>query len=546
MLDLGNFSCDLKRIFRFIRKDMTDDWLKDPLNFDDRLNNEVVFQYFHDNIKENGGIYKPSSRIVVNLPKNQFTLRYSLETNIFDRIAYHIFGTFLIEHFDKLIPNRVFSHRFNKLEFKKKNPRYLFYNPIEQWKKFHEFVRIDSHESCILATDVQNYFEHININKLQKILLSLLKELDVSHKEMADIRFCIDSICNCLEFWSFDNNQGLPQNRDISSFLANIYMIPVDRKMIELDFDYYRYVDDIKIICKDKFHAREFLQIISCELRKYNLTLNGSKTKILELGTDEHGDFIKDKNFELERIDALFRTKKKSIVSIAFKEVREELDKCISKKEYDSREFRFYLNRISKIALCEDIAKPEGYFDGIINNFLEALISHPTNTDYFYNILSTIQLNDTQLQLIYLFLQNSEKSIYTWQNYLIWKILILNNYNKKQVVKYAKSIICLKEENIESIDKAGALLFVGKFGTLEDKKEIVSLFRKDLNFIIQRHFLICFQELEFGLIKEIKDLTSKEQKNTYKNLYNQDEHKYISRPKSIDYKDIINELGYYI
>jgi len=341
-LDFGLYSTDLKQVIRFLKQDMNDDWFKDPLLFEDKFNEEAICSYFEKNINKNNGVYSPSSRLLMNIPKKQGTLRYSLETNFYDRIAYHAFGITLIKYFDPLLSRRVFSHRLNNSEIIKSKPRYLFYNSIVQWTKFKEYIKIDSKNATILFTDVQNYFENINIQVLKEILYRKLTQVQTSGKKKSIIRFCIDSICNCLQSWAFNSENGLPQNRDISSFLANIYMDPIDNYIINQGYDYYRYMDDIRVICKDEFEARKSLKVICHQLRNLHLSLNGSKTKILKPKTKDHNNFIMDNGIGLEKIDSMFKTKKKQIVALAFKEVKVGIEECINKNDFYSREFRFF------------------------------------------------------------------------------------------------------------------------------------------------------------------------------------------------------------
>lgn len=49
-------------------------------------------------------------------------------------------------------------------------------------------------------------------------------------------------------------NHGLPQNRDASSFLSNVLLSRVDKAMAGKGYDYYRYVDDIRVIADDEVH----------------------------------------------------------------------------------------------------------------------------------------------------------------------------------------------------------------------------------------------------------------------------------------------------
>jgi len=520
---------------------MEDDWFPDPLYFKDRFDHRRITDYFEKNIKKNNGIYQSDERIMLNVPKPQGTLRYSLETNFFDRLAYHAYGVTLIQHFDKLLTRRLFSHRYNYKEHNKDDSKYLFYNPIRQWKKFEKFVKIAGKESTILLTDLENYFEHININILKKTLLGFLKRCDAAGKEKAKIRFCIESICTCLLKWSFNSEHGLPQNRDISSFLANIYLSPIDDIMINQGYDYYRYMDDIKIICKDHFQARKAIKILSVELRKIDLSLNGYKTKILVYGSKDHEDFIHDEEIELERIDALINTKKRNIVAIAYQEVKEKLEKCLKNNEYDSRIFRFLINRVSVIAKCKDIKKPKNYYRNIKSNILKAVVTNPAFMDKYYDFLSSIELTKTDLKKLSDYLSSDEYSIYSWQNYAIWKLFILNNYKTRKLLLLATDQ--LKSDKDAMI--AGAVLYLGKFGNHSLKANILPLLKNTSSFFVQRHCLLALQDFPYKPMQKIKDKIIESNDGVYDYFHGSKNYEYVKPPENVNFNNIFNQVGFY-
>jgi hypothetical protein len=347
MLELGPCRIDLDRTIRFVKQDLKDDWFLDPLRFEDRINRKTIADYFRNNILENNGVYKPLERLEINIPKPGYTLRYSLETCFFDRVAYHVFGEILIRNFDKLLHRRVLNHRLDVLSFNEDKPRYLFLSSILQWKKFEEFVRVGSDGKTVLQTDGQNYYESIRIADLEKTLLICLSETDTSAEEKTRIRFCVDAMISCLRAWSYSGSHGLPQNRDISSFLASIYMRPVDSFMIAEGYDYYRYMDDIRIICGNRYEARKALKQLVIKMRKIGLNVNAAKTNIYEPDDKDH-PVSRSTSFELEKIDALMNSGKKPIVALAFREVRDRLAVVVRERRVSEREFRFLIPRISK------------------------------------------------------------------------------------------------------------------------------------------------------------------------------------------------------
>jgi len=119
-LDFGLYSIDLKKTIRYLKQDLTDDWFQDPLLYKDRMKEDCIIKYFEKNITRSNGVYKPKDRVLLNIPKPSGTLRYSLETNFFDRFAYHAYGITLIENFDPMLSKRVFNHRLIRKNLRKK------------------------------------------------------------------------------------------------------------------------------------------------------------------------------------------------------------------------------------------------------------------------------------------------------------------------------------------------------------------------------------------------------------------------------------------
>lgn len=81
------------------------------------------------------------------------------------------------------------------------------------------------------------------------------------------------------------DNKGIPQGSAISAFLSNIYMLNFDRninnKTTKLGGKYYRYCDDILIIC-DKKYQLYLLKDIQAFIQKLKLIIHPEKTKIVE------------------------------------------------------------------------------------------------------------------------------------------------------------------------------------------------------------------------------------------------------------------------
>jgi hypothetical protein len=230
-VSLGTLTFDDDLLVKQLRGDMKDDWFTDPLLFKDILNSGLLSKIISTNYSENNGQFRATSRTLYNIPKPNFTLRYALETGLSDRFLYHALVSGLVPFYDPLLGPSVYSHRYDHAGT---NNKYLFKKGVGEWNDFIGSVSSAVKAgSFLLSTDLTNYFEAIDLAVLRTQLIGLIPELTATSDEKAKTRLMIDLLFESLQKWTFNEKRGLPQNRDASSFLANIYMVPVDRDMKE-------------------------------------------------------------------------------------------------------------------------------------------------------------------------------------------------------------------------------------------------------------------------------------------------------------------------
>ncbi|WP_374945256.1 RNA-directed DNA polymerase [Sphingomonas sp.] len=162
------------------------------------------------------------------------------------------------------------------------NAKYLFTNKIDRWFTF-EGVTLASSKSGrhLLITDLSNFIENVSRVQIVDALEKAVPNLAASGPEKLQIRNAIATLDRLLSEWTFSRDHDLPQNRDASAFLSNILLSFVDREMTRKGYDYYRYVDDIRIIADPELHARRALQDLIRQLQKVGLNINANKTEIL-------------------------------------------------------------------------------------------------------------------------------------------------------------------------------------------------------------------------------------------------------------------------
>src|SRR6202035_2622099 len=73
-----------------------------------------------------------------------------------------------------------------------------------------------------VTTDVAGYFFHVDIDELERLLLSLSSEVDV-----------VRDVAELLRGWQTLGVRGLPQGLRPSSPLGNVFLLPLDRMLSE-------------------------------------------------------------------------------------------------------------------------------------------------------------------------------------------------------------------------------------------------------------------------------------------------------------------------
>jgi hypothetical protein len=163
-----------------------------------------------------------------------------------------------------------------------------------------------------VVTDIAAYFENIQLPLLRDVLLKIFPH---EQKIINLLMMVLEQWCPATDqYRSF--HRGIPQGTQISSFLGNLFLLPLDRELESFcqknDAKYFRYMDDIRLFTKDYPTARKALLQIDRTIRSLHLNTQSSKTEILaeqpnkEITTRlidvrlDHVNFVIDKIQELK------------------------------------------------------------------------------------------------------------------------------------------------------------------------------------------------------------------------------------------------------
>ncbi len=293
----------LRRAWHLARNDSRTDFMYDPYRFSD-----FAFR-LDDHLK---GIarslkletYHPKPLLTIDVPKSSLSVRPGSVLSIEDKIVMFAIACLIAPPLDKKLPNSVYSWRVKKGRNKKElfgdneilkypflkrttiQKRVDFIEPwYGVWPKFLKKIQVTYEEEgyrFMVVSDIAAYFENIDLGLLRDLLLHYLP------RQPRIINFLI----NLLEYWTWPvvhgglSTRGIPQGNGVSSFLGNIYLLPMDeafkRFCKRYDVKYLRYMDDVKVMAKDMRTARDSLFLMNDKLRKLRLNIQGAKTRILQ------------------------------------------------------------------------------------------------------------------------------------------------------------------------------------------------------------------------------------------------------------------------
>ncbi|MDJ0761993.1 MAG: RNA-directed DNA polymerase [Myxococcota bacterium] len=249
--------------------------------------------------------YCPRPLLHIEVPKGSLGFRPGTVVSIHDRMILSAVVFLMAKRIDPKLPEAVFSWRL-KEPLPKKGPifkettivdfPYLKKKTISQridpfeawytaWPEFDEKSREAFGEDgfrYLVTSDIAAYFENIQLQILR----------DQLQKHLPDEQRIINLLFSFLESWAIRTDEerpylrGIPQGTSISSFLGNVFLLPVDEVFEKLsrkhEIKYFRYMDDVRVFVKDITTARLVVFEMIRVLRSLHLNVQTAKTKVLD------------------------------------------------------------------------------------------------------------------------------------------------------------------------------------------------------------------------------------------------------------------------
>lgn len=505
---------DVETAIHHLRGDLRDDWFPDPVDWEDLLAPEYLRSTLFQAALPLGFLksHTPLEKHVRDVPKANGTLRYSLEQTLVDRFVYQLIASDLAPDLDLLLSPRVLSHRLRQAKGPKKRPKRFFRSGVEQWGHFGRMVYGDNGKhKHIVEADIQTFFESITLEVISRALSDAISEAAVSRARRKRMRRLSIILLRNLKEWTFLRTQGLPQNRDASSFLANLVMRDVDNWMIRNGHDYYRYMDDIRIKCETHSEARKALAQLCIRLRLIGLSLNSAKTRINAPGSEWHREQARPKDTRMRDIDNMWRSRSPQLVARSLKYLADLAADVISAGEVDSRQFRFLVNRIERIIRCPDISwtlpraeelralaikslRKFGHASDQTCKLIELLGPTPEEIVTIENLLLGKRAGDEADQDHGTV--EEREFLHDWQKFQITRMLIRLSATTPRFIRMARSVL---EGSSDTIPLDAAVLALGFKGEDQDRRRIAQLYRSRLSHtpFLQRAALIAIHNLDY-------------------------------------------------
>lgn len=127
----------------------------------------------------------------------------------------------------------------------------------------------------VVDADIQGYFDNISHDRLMERVEASISDGQV----LGLIRQCLkQDIFTEVRCWT--PVKGTPQGAVLSPLLANIYLHPLDERLMREGYRIVRYADDFVILCQSRVEAERALDSIRDWMAQNALTLHPDKTHI--------------------------------------------------------------------------------------------------------------------------------------------------------------------------------------------------------------------------------------------------------------------------
>lgn len=467
----------------WLRDDARDDFIPDPIQFRDIAADpkSYIDARKHDIFRPHG---KPALRSLQ--PKSKLLLRPALYLHPQHRIVLLAILHYFLPRIGPVGSRNSFAYTYNPSTPPDRYP-YQSTTTRHRWMEMHNEVRsacLDSRNNAVAETDLSNYYPHIEVARLLTSIEAMLG--DSLRPEDRSVLSLFESF---LRQWS-SQGFGIPQNLDPCSFFGSLYCNGIDVAMEAQRYQMYRWVDDIKIVTKDRSQAIRALHFLQEECEKRHLFLNSRKTRVIERGSTEFESLLDvSDDVLLSQIDDALHLASASSVDSAFELAKDGFLRHAT-SEGDDKKLRAFIGKLLDVGTF-DIHKDK--VSSLVKPVLMAKFSaSPHQAEHWTKMLCGIIDSDVES----LFLDNcvTKPSLHDSHRMWSWRgIGSCTNRPSAAVLSRAKE---LATSTLSDPVSSQAILVLGKHGSNADREFLAeSCFSEGRSYLLQRSVIVACQEL---------------------------------------------------
>lgn len=229
---------------------------------------------------------------------------------------------------------------------------------------------------AILYLDIANFYKNIYTHYLACIKIGLHQSLSQYNLQIQGLPTTVDygkysELDSLIRKQNKSETIGILTGPRLSNYIAEAYLCNID-DTLDINFranpqlsnvDFVRYVDDYEFFVKDKNDVEKVIQIVESTLFEYRLTLNDSKTNLIDF------PYYINNNLEKLATDTLSKTK------IDLSDTLELFDKFfILEKNGVKGAIRYLTKSIDKVTIFEDLDLLTTYLINVLINDDRSLI----------------------------------------------------------------------------------------------------------------------------------------------------------------------------
>jgi retron-type reverse transcriptase len=225
--------------------------------------------------------YTPLADHKVYVPKPSTTLRTMSLMAVPDVIVYQALVNVIADESHQYLVTHQNQHIFGNI-YAGSGKRWMLRPWKQQYNNFVNSVEklYRQGNSWIASTDIVSFYDTIDHERLIQLVRKYCGCKRYSKFEKL--------LKECLSKWSAHTadvkmSRGIPQGSNASDFLANLFLHELDKIMICQGYNYVRYVDDIRILGRDKPTVQQGLILFDLELKRAGLVAQVTKTSLHEI-----------------------------------------------------------------------------------------------------------------------------------------------------------------------------------------------------------------------------------------------------------------------